>query len=122
LKVLLDANVPHDLRPFLRDQDTFTAAYMGWASLDNGELLGAAEAEGFDLLLTGDKTLYREQNMEGRKIALVLLSAVSWPVIEPHVAKIIAAVDGATPGSFTRTDCGAFVRSRSRPRGPESAS
>jgi len=119
LKVLLDANVPHDLRPFLSDHDTFTAAYMGWAGLKNGDLLGAAEAGGFDVLLTGDKTLHHEQNMEDRKIALLLLSAVSWPVIEPHVAKIVEAVDGAALGSFTHVQCGTFSRAR-KPQGPTS--
>jgi len=112
LKVLLDANAPHDLRPFLRHHDTFTAAYMGWADLTNGALLRVAEDGGFDVLVTGDKTLHHEQNLEGRKIALVSLSAVSWPVIEPHVAKIVAAVNGAVSGSFTRVECGAFVRLR----------
>jgi hypothetical protein len=115
LRVLLDANVPHDMRAFLTDHDTVTAAYMGWAGLKNGELLSAAEAGNFDVLLTGDKTLHHEQNMEGRRIALVLLSAVSWAVIEPHVAKILAAVADATPGSFTRVECGVFSRTRKGP-------
>jgi hypothetical protein len=43
LKVLLDENIPHDLRPDLRHHDTFTAAYLGWAGLKNGELLDAAK-------------------------------------------------------------------------------
>jgi hypothetical protein len=98
LKVLLDANVAHDLRPYLQHHDTFTAAYLGWAGLKNGELLDAAEWSGFDVLVTGDRTLHYEQNLSGRKIALVSLSAVSWPVIEPHVAKITTAVDCATTG------------------------
>jgi hypothetical protein len=72
----------------------------------------------FNVLVTGDKTLHQEQNMEGRKIALVLLSAVSWPVIEQHVHRIIEAVDKATPGSFTRVDCGVFVRPGRHLKGP----
>jgi len=84
----------------------------------DGELLSAAEAASFDILLTADKTLHHEQNMSGRKIALISLSAVSWPVIEPHVAKIADAVDNAKPGSFTRVECGAFVRPRRLPKGP----
>jgi len=90
---------------------------MGWASLKSGALLSAAEAGGFEVLLTRDKTLHHEQNMEGRKIALVLLSAVSWPVIEAHVETIVAAVDGAVPGSFTRVECGVFVRPKRKPKG-----
>jgi hypothetical protein len=118
LKVLLDENVPHDLRPFLRHHDTFTAAFVGYAGLKNGKLLDAAEADGFQVLATADKTLHYEHNMSGRKIALISLSAVSWPVIEPHVGKIIDAVDHAAQGSFTRVDVGRFRRIQNHPASP----
>jgi hypothetical protein len=118
LRVLLDENIPHDLRPFLRHHETFTAAYMGWAGLTNGRLLDAAEKEGFEVLVTGDLSLKYQQNMIARRIALVSLSAIGWPVIAPHVGKIIDAVDGAVPGSFVRVDAGSFSRLRSRPEGP----
>ena len=118
MKVLLDANAPHDLRSFLRHHETFTAAYLGWADLKNGDLLRAAEGGGFDVLVTGDKTLHLEQSLSGRKIALVCLSAVSWPVIERHAAKIVAAVDNATPGSFVRVDVGRFSRPKNKRGGP----
>lgn len=120
LKILLDENLPHTLRHHLGRHNTMTAAYAGLAGHKNGALLDAAEAGGFDVLVTGDGTLHYEQNMKRRKIALVSLSAISWPVIEPHVERIVAAVDTAGPGSFTRVDCGAFVRSGgSKPGGPE---
>jgi len=83
--------------------------------MKNGQLLDAAERAGFDVLVTGDRTLQYEQNLARRKIALVSLSAIDWPVIEQHVGRIAAAVDSATPGSFTRVDCGTFVRPRRRP-------
>ena len=107
-RVLLDENLPHALRHHI--QDSVTASYAGFAGLENGRLLDAAEHAGFEVLITGDKTLHHEQNLTGRKIALVSLSAVNWPIIEPHVAGIIAAVERATPGSFARIDCGAFQR------------
>ena len=119
-KVLLDENIPHDLRPHFRHHETFTAAHLGWAGLKNGQLLAAAEKEAFDVMVTGDLSLTYQQNMVGRKIAIVSLSAIGWPVIEPHVLKIAEAVDRAAPGSFTRVDCGAFVRPGHRPKGPTS--
>ena len=121
LKILLDENLPHSLRLHLTHHETMTASYAGFAGYKNGELLDAAEADGFEVLITGDRTLHFEQNMGHRKIALVSLSAISWPVIEPHVEKIIAAVDMATPGSFTRVECGAFVRGQKnrQPDSPE---
>jgi hypothetical protein len=122
MKVLLDENIPHDLRPHLRHHRTFTAAYLGWAGLKNGQLLAAAEKDAFDVMVTGDLSLTYQQNMVGRKIAIVSLSAIGWPIIEPHVAKIIEAVDEATPGSFTRVECGTFVRPKRTPKGSISAS
>jgi len=118
VKVILDENIPHDLRPFLAHHETFTVAYMGWGGLKNGKLLDAAERAGFDVLITGDKTLEFEQNLAHRGIALVALSAVNWPVIEPHLAKVIAAVDSARPGTLSRVDCGAFSRRRRKPEEP----
>jgi hypothetical protein len=119
VKVLLDENLPHSLREHFLQYETFTAAYMGWAGLKNGKLLDVAEAGAFDVLVTGDRTLHYEQNLSGPKIALVSLSAVSWPVIEPHVAKIANAVAMAKPGSFSRVDVGKYRRPRGRPKGAE---
>lgn len=119
MKILLDENIPHDLRPFLRHHETFTAAYLGWAGLKNGELLDAAEKALFDVLVTGDLSLQYQQNMSRRRVAIVSLSAVSWPVIEPHAGKIVKAVDEATPGSFVRVECGIFVRKKRKTNAPE---
>jgi len=52
--------------------------YMGFGGLKNGELLSAAEVAGFEVIVTGDKTLEYEQNMKDRKIAVVSLSAPHW--------------------------------------------
>ena len=116
MKVILDENVPHDLRAFLSHHETFTVAYMGWGGVKNGKLLDAAEGVGFDVLITGDKTLENEQNFSNRRIALVALSAVNWPIIEPNVEKIINAVDSAKPGTLMRIDCGTFSRRRPKPQ------
>ncbi len=116
MKVLLDESCPAQLRAHLKHHDTFTAVYAGFGAFKNGALLKAAEAAGFDVLLTADKTLRFEQNLAGRRLALVCLSANSWRVIAPNVAGIVAAVDAATPGSFTGVECGAFVRPRRTPK------
>jgi hypothetical protein len=118
VKVLLDENVAHDLRPFLAHHETFTVAYMGWGGVKNGRLLDAAERAGFDVLITGDKTLEYEQNLSDRSIALLALSAVNWPVLEPNIAKIVDAVDGARPGTLTRIECGTFNRGRLKRQEP----
>jgi hypothetical protein len=69
-RVLFDHNVPSPLQRFLRGHDVKLADHMGWAKLNNGELLDVAEAAGFEVLLSGDKTMRHEQQMAGRKIAL----------------------------------------------------
>jgi hypothetical protein len=63
VKLLLDENIPHKLRAHLGSHETMTVAYMGWGSLKNGELLKAAEDAGFEVFVTGDRSLEYEQNM-----------------------------------------------------------
>jgi hypothetical protein len=109
-RVLVDENLPHALRRHLLNHDAVTAAYAGLAGYRNGELLKAATDAGFDVLVTGDKTLRFEQNLSDLRLALVCLSSPAWRIIKPHVAKIAAAVDVAAPGSFTRVDVGVFSR------------
>ena len=50
-----------------------TAAQQGWDRLRNGDLLTAAEEAGFDILLTTDKNMRYQQNLAGRRIAVVVL-------------------------------------------------
>ena len=57
MKILLDEQLPHRLRKHLPPHDVFTVDYMGWSGLKNGELLSIAEAEGFEVFVTGDKNL-----------------------------------------------------------------
>ena len=97
MKVLLDENLDHALRTLLGRHEAVTAAYMGWAGLSNGELLRVAEESGIEVLLTGDKTLSHEQNLVGRRIAVVALSAVELPIIAHNLPEIIGAIDNAAP-------------------------
>jgi len=112
VKVLLDENLDHALRKLLGQHEVVTVAYMGWAGLKNGELLQTAQDNGIDVLLTGDGTLNYEQNRSGRRLAIVALSAIQLPIIKKHLPKIIAAIDGAAPGSFQEVDCGTFSRKK----------
>jgi hypothetical protein len=73
----------------------------GWDTLSNGDLLAAAEAAGFDVVITADKNMRYQQNLAGRRIALVVLGTPQWPVVKLHLEKIAAAVIAATPGSYT---------------------
>lgn len=112
MKVLLDENLDHALRKLLGGHEVVTVNYMGWAGLQNGALLQKAEANGMDVLLTGDQTLSYEQNLTGRRLAIVAITAIKLPIIEENLPEIIAAIDAATPGSFQRVECGKFSRKR----------
>jgi hypothetical protein len=52
---------------------------MGWSRLANGELLQAAEQDGFDVFITGDKNLSYQQNLKGRKLSIVILPVTNRP-------------------------------------------
>jgi hypothetical protein len=108
--VLLDENLDHALRKLLGPHDVATVTYMGWAGLKNGELLQAAENEGFDVFLTGDQMLAHEQNLAGRRLAVVALSAIQLPIIRENLPKIIAVVASVARGTFQIVECGTFSR------------
>jgi hypothetical protein len=74
--------------------------------LKNGALLVAAEDAGFDLFITADQELSYQQNLTSRKIAVLVLSTNNWSVVKEQVPEIIAAIDGATPGSFASVNIG----------------
>ena len=116
MKVLLDENLDHRLRRNLGSHEVFTASYKGWNGLQNGKLLRAAEDGDLDVLVTGDQTLSHEQNLSGRRLALVVLSSVEWRILKNHLPRIIAAIDNAVPGSFQVVECGAFNR-KGTPKG-----
>jgi len=115
VKVLLDENLDHALRKLLGPHEVFTAAYMGWAGLKNGELLKAAEEAGIQVLLTGDQTLHAEQNLTGRRLAVVALSAIQLPIIVENLPEIIEAIAEACPGSYRMVHCGRFNRKKDSP-------
>jgi hypothetical protein len=110
VKVLLDENLDHALRKLLGPHDVATVTYMGWAGLKNGELLRAAEDAGFDVFLTGDQMLAHGQNLVGRRLAIIALSAMQLPILRENLAKITAAIGSAAPGSFRLVECGTFSR------------
>jgi hypothetical protein len=104
MRVLLDQATPVPVRPYLKGHDVCTAAQQGWDTLKNGALLTAAEADGFDVLLTTDKNMRYQQNLAGRKIAVVVLGLQQWPSLRPHVQRVVEAIKAATPGSYTEVE------------------
>jgi hypothetical protein len=101
LRILFDKNVPVGVRGFLPQHDVHTVVKMHWPDqLENGELLKAAEESGFDVMVTSDQNILYQQNLRGRKLALVVLGSNIWPVVRDYKAEISAHVDAAKPGIY----------------------
>jgi hypothetical protein len=98
--ILFDHVTPRGIARFLPGHTITRARQRGWDKLSNGDLLAEAERAGFDVFLTADKNIRYQQNLEGRKIAVVVLSTPQWPMVRLHVAEIAAAVNAAMPGSY----------------------
>ena len=77
--VLFDHSTPAPLSSWLIGHSITEAQDRGWDTLSNGDLLAEAERAGFDVLLTADKNMRYQQNLTGRRIALVVLSTPQWP-------------------------------------------
>jgi hypothetical protein len=102
--ILFDHSTPAPLRYALKGRVVVEAIERGWDELANGALLDAAEAAGFELFVTADKNLHYQQNLTGWKISIVVLGNAQWPVLRRHVERVVAAVDAATPGSYTEVE------------------
>ena len=75
MKLLVDECVDERLRFLFPGHECRTAHFANMAGLKNGRLLEAAEEAGFDVLITADRNIPDQQNLSGRKIALVILCA-----------------------------------------------
>jgi hypothetical protein len=99
MRILFDQGTPAPLRRALTGHTISIAYEMGWAGLDNGSLLKAAETT-FDAFITTDQALRGQQNLTGRRLAILVLPTTSWPKIHAHEAQVVAAVNALRPGDF----------------------
>lgn len=104
MKILFDNGTPKPISRVLIGHSVTYARRIGWHELENGELIQKAEEAGYEVLLSTDKNIQYQQNLSGRKIALVILGNQQWPLVKLHLDKIAAAVNAATPGSFVEVD------------------
>jgi hypothetical protein len=99
MKILFDHGTPVPLRHMLLGHEVSTAYELGWDQLVNGELLKAAEGR-FEAMITTDQSLQYQQNLEGRQLAIAVLSTTNWPRIKPHVEMVLLRVSALKPGDF----------------------
>jgi hypothetical protein len=104
MRVLFDNGTPRGVAAALRTHTVDEARSQGWDRLRNGELPDAAQAAGFEVLVTTDRNISYQQNLSGRKLAIVVLGKGRWKLTRKRLSEIAAAVAAATRGSYTEVD------------------
>ena len=103
MRVLLDECLPRKLQRDLAGHDARTVPEMGWASKENGDLLGLAAGH-FDVFLTVDRNLSYQQDMRRFNISVVVLVArgnrlADLGPLMPQVLEVFAEI---RPGQLLR--------------------
>jgi predicted nuclease of predicted toxin-antitoxin system len=99
MRIVFDQGTPAPLRRVLAAHAVATAFELGWSDLTNGNFLQQAEAQ-FDLLITTDQNLRYQQNLAGRRLAILVLPTTSWPEISQHEAEVLTAVSTIRAGEY----------------------
>jgi hypothetical protein len=104
VKLLLDENLPHGMREELPGHSVFTAAYMNWSGIGNGELLRLAAEAGFDALITNDRGLEYEQNPKTLPLAVIVIvsKANTIEAIRPLYPSLLDALTALQPRQFVK--------------------
>lgn len=100
MKILLDECVPVQVAVAFPSHDVHSATASPWRGLSNGDLLHRAESEGFDLIVVADKNMRYQQNLSGRRIAILELWTNHRPTLELHLDHIRGAVQRLNAGEY----------------------
>jgi hypothetical protein len=104
MRLLLDECIDERLRHEFPGHDCQTARYARLAGLKNGRLPLAAEAAGFDVIVTVDQSIPAQQNLIGRNIAILIFCAPTnrlWD-LQRLVPAGLAALENILPGHIAR--------------------
>jgi hypothetical protein len=104
MKILFDNGTPKPISASLIGHQVTHARQIGWHQLSNGDLIEQAEAAGYDLLLSTDKNIRYQQNLTGRKIAILVLTNQQWPTVRLYLKRIVLAVSECRPGSYAEIE------------------
>jgi predicted nuclease of predicted toxin-antitoxin system len=103
MKIVFDKCVPRPLRRHLPGHEIRTAEEMGWGTLVNGDLIHAAEQE-FEAIITSDQQWKYQQNLSGRKLAILVLPTNYLPAVLELAPKIRAALEKLRPGDYVEIE------------------
>ncbi len=104
MRILFDNSTPRGIARVLVGHTVTEAREEGWDQLQNGDLLDAAEKAGFEVFVTPDQNIRYQQNLERRKIAIVVLSVGRWTLVKPYLSQIVLAVNEAVAGSYAEVE------------------
>ena len=68
--------------------------------MGNGDLIARAEDEGYDVVVTTDQNMRYQQNLTGRRVAIVVLLSTAWPYVRLRTEEIRVALSEVRPGEF----------------------
>jgi predicted nuclease of predicted toxin-antitoxin system len=104
MKLLIDECVDERLRFLFPEHECRTARFANLAGLKNGRLLEAAEAAGFDVLITVDRNIPDQQNLTQRSIAVVILCGRTNRLRDREilVPAAVSAVDSIRSGDVVK--------------------
>jgi hypothetical protein len=104
MRILIDECLDERFRKYFPEHDCQTARYAGFAGLKNGELLTAAEIAKFDVFLTVDRGIEYQQNMQGRRLAMIILLLKSNRLSDllSHVPACLEKIAFIQPGEIVK--------------------
>ena len=99
MNILLDESAPRLIKTRLAEFSISTVQEMGWTGLKNGELLALAERQ-FDVFITADQQLRYQQNLAGRRLAILVLPGNQVPMVSRLLPMIAQTLRDMAPGTF----------------------
>lgn len=96
MKILLDHNIPHSLRPLLSgEHEVYTTKYLGWSDYEDDQLLTAAVEASFAAVVTLDRGLPHQQETQAYDLGIVVLAV--HPTTPAHLKKHMDRLREALP-------------------------
>ena len=103
MKLLLDENIPRQLKQDIVDHHEFTVREKQWNGKLNGALLTLMLAEGFEALVTADKNLEHQQNFNKYPIPVLVLHTyrITYEDFKPLVSRLLELLETDLPNGAT---------------------
>ena len=99
MRIILDENLPKPLKRIFSGHTVTTVQEQGLSGTPNGALIARLEGA-FEVFVTADKNLRYQQNLSGRRLAIVELPTNRLPLLRPLFPRISAAVESVAPGEY----------------------